>query len=181
MPTRQPGRLPLTHEWLLFLVGWLVFMPLIAICIPFAAVASWWDEHRLRRFYRNANRLLHWDEARQILHAGKGMLIIEVHLLERLGHVWWVESDLRVRHPAFPLVPARILDPSFDIEQRFKLLHDGAAKAWWETHLQELTEGVFLVQMPLTVWRRREKILAISSAVAVDGAWTYGFRNQRTR
>jgi len=108
------------------------------------------------------------------------MLIIEVHLLERLGHVWWVDGDLRAKTPAIPLATARVLDSSFDIEQRFRLLHSDAAKGWWKTHLQELTEGVILVQMPIRAWRQRDELFALPGAVAVDSNWTDSFHRHRT-
>jgi len=174
-PSRHPARLPLAQEWLVFLLGWLVIMPLVAICIPICAVDSLWREHRVRRVYRSVKRLLHWNQASQMLSSGQGTLIIEVHLLERSGRVWWVESDLRARHPDFPLAPARVLNPSFDIKERFRLLTDDSARAWWNTHLQELRESVFLVQMPHTFWWRPHEVLAMPNAVAVDDHWTSSF------
>jgi len=112
------------------------------------------------------------------LSSNKGTLIIEVHLLEKIGHVWWVEGDLPAIHPDFPLAPIRVLDPSFEIEERFRLLHDDVSKAWWNTHLQELSRSVYLVQLPLTAWRQRDEILAIPGAVAVDSSWTHSFHHR---
>jgi hypothetical protein len=187
-PSRHSGRLFQARRLLAFLLGWLLIMPLatilimyfFAICIPIGAVDSLWREHRVRRIYRSVKRLLHWNQASQMLSSGQGTLIIEVHLLERSGRVWWIESDLRTRHPDFPLAPARVLDPSFDIEERVRLLHNDAAEAWWNAHLPELIEGVFLVQMPLTFWWRRQGVLAIPNAVAVDDDWTYSFYKHRS-
>jgi hypothetical protein len=179
-PSRHPARLSLTQECLAFLLGWLVIMPLVAICIPIGAVDLLWREYRLRRFYRSVKRLLLWSQASQMLSSGQGTLIIEVDLWDRPGHVWWIECDLRTRHPDFPLAPARVLDPSFDIEERVRLLHNDAAEAWWNAHLPELIEGVFLVQMPLTFWWRRQGVLAIPNAVAVDDDWTYSFYKHRS-
>jgi hypothetical protein len=177
MQTRKSASLPLPLELFVFLLGWLVILPLIAICAPFATLASWWTERRLRQFYLNANRLLHWDRARQLSSSGNGMLVIEVHLLERAGHFWWIGHDGQGGQSDPPLAPVSVLDPSFDIERRFELLHDDATKVWWDSHLQEMSERVFYVKRPLAMSRQWDEIRLLSNVVIVDDAWTYAFRN----
>ncbi len=169
---QKTARLPPEYEWLWFLLWWTVILPLFVIIMPFALIDCWHREHRLRRWYQSVNRFLQWDRAGQMLPPGKGTLIIEVVRLEGLGHIWWVESDIRTQYPAIPICPTNVLDPSADIEHRFRVLADENAKAWWQSHRRELGESVFLVQMPSIFRRQREKLMAIPNAIAVDDSWT---------
>ena len=178
---RPPSRPSLAEECIIFVLAWLVIVPLLALVIPFAAVDFWRRERRLRRYYQSANRLMHWSRARELVSANKGTLIVEVRLLGTFRRAWWVEGDLKALYPDFPHVPTRVLDPSVDVEECFRLLaRNDVAKAWWNEHLQELSQGVYLVQMPLAARRARDEIPTIPNAVAVESKWTYGFQQDQT-
>ncbi len=179
-PARRVVPPSLALELAMFFLGWLVIIPLVVIITPFGAFEWWWRVRRMRRFYKKMNRLVRWDKTGHLLAPDNGTLLIEVYLLEHPRHVWWLHGNLRDKYAEFPLAPASILQPSFKIEERLKMLTDEVTKAWWDAHLQQLEDGVCLVQMPLGAWRHRGEILKMPNAVAVDSHWTHSFREQRT-
>ena len=116
---RKTGQPSLRQEWALFFLAWLVIMPLVALMIPFATLHWWWCERRLRRYYKKANRLVSWDKSKRLLSSDNGRLMVEVHLLERAGRVWWLPGNPRDNYDEFPLAPASILQPSFGLRNGF--------------------------------------------------------------
>ena len=86
-----------------------------------------------------------------------------------------IERDLKAIEPNLAAA-SRVLEPSVDLEERLRLLHNDAARAWWEANLQELRENAFLVRMPFALSRKRDELLATPRAIAVDSAWTHALR-----
>jgi hypothetical protein len=173
-PAPQPGRDWLADSWLFCLLGLMVTVIFLAAFGPVFAVAGWWDEYRLRRYYRQANRLLRWNRARQLLSSGEGTFLVE-QWPKGPGHVWWVADNLRAQHPDCSFAPAQVLHSSCDFEEGFRLLVNASAKAWWDVHATDLGKRILLVQMPLFVWRHWDEVLLAGSAVAVNRQWTHSF------
>ena len=147
------------------LVGLMLGMLLIVALIPVSAVLVPWHEHRIRRSYRRAGRYLQWDDARERLLSGRGTLLIE-QTYTGLGHVWWIEPELRVKYPDCPLAPARVLTPPH-IRERLRLTCSDEARRWSAAHIPGFAESVHLVRVPSMAWRRWDEVLFGDRAMAV--------------
>jgi hypothetical protein len=166
------------NTWWEGLPALMVIWPIVlVVTLPFTILLLR-DEYRLRRAYRRGGRLLGWDETRGRLSSGRGTLIIEVLNDGGTGHVWWVEADLLAE--GCPLAPAKVLRPTFDVKERYNLLHSESAAKWSETHLPGLIGGVHLVRVPYKVWRRWDEVLTGDRAVAANEYDIFCFYTHRS-
>lgn len=162
--------------------GWGCLMGLIALafCVlvlpvlmPIAAIASWRDDYRLRRYYRRAKRLLSWKQAKQMMASGQGTFIFERHPKGIGRDVWWLEDNLRATDAD---CPAKELGRSGDWAEIHWMLVP-KVKAWWEVRQQDFSNRVFYVQMPWNAWWYLQEMVSAKNAVTVEQSWTYSFRH----
>jgi hypothetical protein len=166
-------------ERLFFFFGWLVIYPSLLALAPIGLAHELWRDGRLRRWYRSAHRLLDWNRSKERI-LKEGTLIVEIWHFQRVNHLWWLPFDLRTRYTDYPLASARVLEPSFDFKERFMLMTNKVTRAWWESHLQEFSDSVYLVQTPLRGLSRCDELLAAPNALAVSSSWTYEFWKRST-
>jgi len=110
----------------------IVFSPLI-VC---GAIHHAITERRTRQRLAAEGRLLNWDQARERMLAGNGMLVVELMPPSGYGHIWWIDDKLLAEHPSCPL-------PEFR-EPRERSLHqrlfDAPVSDWCSDHLTPLLE-----------------------------------------
>jgi hypothetical protein len=94
------------------------------------------DERRTRRQLAAEGRLLNWDQARERMLAGNGMLVVELMAPSGYGHIWWIDAQRLAEHPSCPL-------PEFR-EPRSRALYEsffsGPVADWCREHLTVLLE-----------------------------------------
>jgi hypothetical protein len=106
-------RLPRRGAWeiLAFALGFagtlLLHAALIFIFSPFLIclwIHSAIDERRTRRRLTAEGRLIGWDQARERVLAGDGILVVELLPPNyRDGHTWWIDARRLAEHPECPL------------------------------------------------------------------------------
>ncbi len=164
------------YGWFLCVFFWLLFIavviPMWIALIPLGMCDEHLRESRLRRLYRR--RLLQWNQHKDtILH--KGTLVIEWDIVSLVGRLWWLPNDVRAQYPDCPLPPASVLAPSFDMKERFHLLHNEAVRAWWDSHVGEFFESVHAIVAPRKVRKNPEELEVAPSAVVVSNSLTFPF------
>jgi hypothetical protein len=94
------------------------------------------DERRTRRELAAEGRLINWEQARERILAGNGMLVVELMPPSGHGHTWWIDDHWLAEHPSSPLPEFR--EPrEHSLYQR---LFEPPVSDWCRDHLTPLLE-----------------------------------------